>query len=108
MDGCDFVISTGGVSMGEFDCVKVALEHVATVEFGRIKMKPGKPCTFATSATACYFGLPGNPVSCSVTCFLFVLPALKAFQCASPLHPSVSVLVRCSSPIYSTFFSLLD
>ncbi|KAF9203127.1 hypothetical protein BGZ49_006742 [Haplosporangium sp. Z 27] len=82
---CDIVVTTGGVSMGEMDLLKPILEQKlgATIHFGRIMMKPGKPTTFATvphsvsGQPKLMFGLPGNPVSASVTFHLFVLPALR-------------------------------
>ncbi|KAG0233343.1 hypothetical protein BGW41_001505 [Actinomortierella wolfii] len=85
LDQCDIVVTTGGVSMGEMDLLKPILEQKlgATIHFGRIMMKPGKPTTFATvpraegQAPRLMFGLPGNPVSATVTFNLFVLPALR-------------------------------
>ncbi|KAF9370799.1 hypothetical protein CPC16_003465, partial [Podila verticillata] len=86
MDKCDIVVTTGGVSMGEMDLLKPILEQKlgATIHFGRIMMKPGKPTTFATvphpkggQQPRLMFGLPGNPVSATVTFHLFVLPALR-------------------------------
>ncbi|KAK3818837.1 MAG: MoaB/Mog domain-containing protein [Benniella sp.] len=82
---CDIVVTTGGVSMGEMDLLKPLLEQRlgATIHFGRIMMKPGKPTTFATvpnprgGQPRLMFGLPGNPVSATVTFHLFVLPALR-------------------------------
>lgn len=82
----DVVISSGGVSMGEFDLIKpVLVEYFkADVHFGRINMKPGKPTTFATlifnGKTKYFFGLPGNPVSSGVTCVLFVIPTLRKLE----------------------------
>ncbi|CAB4492183.1 hypothetical protein RhiirA1_379788 [Rhizophagus irregularis] len=79
----DVLVTTGGVSMGEFDLLKPTLERSleATIHFGRLKMKPGKPTTFATIISDEYkkliFSLPGNPVSATVTSYLFVLPALR-------------------------------
>ncbi|KAG0086554.1 hypothetical protein BGZ93_011446, partial [Podila epicladia] len=86
LDKCDIVVTTGGVSMGEMDLLKPILEQKlgATIHFGRIMMKPGKPTTFATvphprggQQPRLVFGLPGNPVSAIVTFHLFVLPALR-------------------------------
>eukprot|EP00795_Rhopilema_esculentum_P002765 gene2765-987_t len=79
----DIVITTGGVSMGELDILKPVLEESlgATIHFGRVNMKPGKPTTFASGKIGgvhkLFFALPGNPVSALVTFYLFVLPALK-------------------------------
>ncbi|XP_015834901.1 gephyrin isoform X3 [Tribolium castaneum] len=85
----DILITTGGVSMGEFDFIKRVLieDFNATVHFGRVNMKPGKPTTFATlsheGAKKIVFGLPGNPVSASVTCLLFVIPLLRHLEGAN-------------------------
>lgn len=77
----DVLLTSGGVSMGDLDLIKPLLEGVGTVHFGRIRMKPGKPLTFATGTVAgqrkFVFGLPGNPVSSLVTYYLFVVPALR-------------------------------
>ncbi|CAJ0848246.1 14279_t:CDS:2, partial [Entrophospora sp. SA101] len=78
----DILVTTGGVSMGEYDLLKPVLEHSlgATIHFGRLNMKPGKPTTFATlkqPSKKLIFALPGNPVSTTVTFYLFVLPVLK-------------------------------
>lgn len=81
----DVLITTGGVSMGEADFMKPILEQKldATIHFGRVLMKPGKPTTFATipqgpkRPSKLVFALPGNPVSATVAFHLFVLPALR-------------------------------
>lgn len=74
----DVLILSGGVSMGEFDFVKVALlEKGASFEFDQIALKPGKPLVFGKVANTFIFGLPGNPGSSFTTCELFVIPFLK-------------------------------
>ncbi|XP_055912462.1 molybdenum cofactor synthesis protein cinnamon [Eupeodes corollae] len=76
----DFIICSGGVSMGDKDYIKPVLEKLGfQINFGRINMKPGKPMTFAsnTSKGKYFFGLPGNPVSAFVTFHLFALPAVR-------------------------------
>ncbi len=76
----DFVISSGGVSVGEADFIKSALEDNAELLFWKIAMKPGKPLVSARlKSGAMYFGLPGNPVSSMVTCAYFVIPAIQKF-----------------------------
>lgn len=86
----DVVISTGGVSMGEVDCVKAVLTELgATIHFGRVNMKPGKPTTFASLGSKLFFALPGNPVSAMVCFHLFVVPALRA---ASGMAPDPTVV----------------
>ncbi len=77
----DILLSSGGVSMGDLDLIKPLLEHSGTVHFGRVRMKPGKPVTFATAEVQgrrrLIFGLPGNPVSSLVTFYLFGVPAMR-------------------------------
>jgi gephyrin len=78
----DVLITSGGVSMGELDLVKQLVTERGQVYFSRLRMKPGKPCTFATVETEAgrrlVFSLPGNPVSSLVTFYLLALPALHA------------------------------
>ncbi|KAK9870063.1 hypothetical protein WA026_006157 [Henosepilachna vigintioctopunctata] len=82
----DIVITTGGVSMGEYDLVKKVLvsDFGALLHFGRVNMRPGKPTTFATlhfrNKRKLVFGLPGNPASACVTALLFVIPCLKYIE----------------------------
>jgi len=77
----DILLTSGGVSMGDLDFVKPLFEQVGTVHFGRLRMKPGKPCTFATAEVEgrkrLLFGLPGNPVSSLVTYYLLVASAIR-------------------------------
>lgn len=86
-DDLDYIITTGGVSMGELDLLKPTIERKleGIIHFGRVAMKPGKPTTFATievsaGKTKVIFALPGNPASASVTSHLFVLPSLRKFS----------------------------
>lgn len=72
----DLVISTGGVSMGEYDYVKQVLSELGSVEFWRVAMQPAKPFAFGTVHGVPLFGLPGNPVSTFVSFEQFVRPAL--------------------------------
>ncbi|KAH8288278.1 hypothetical protein KR044_013079, partial [Drosophila immigrans] len=77
-EAVDFVICSGGVSMGDKDFIKPALQALNfQLHFGRVNMKPGKPMTFASRESKYFFGLPGNPVSAFVTFHLFALPALR-------------------------------
>lgn len=76
-DCADVVITSGGVSVGEADFVKDALDTVGRVEFWKVAMKPGRPLAFGSVGSALFFGLPGNPVSVMVTFYLFVQPALR-------------------------------
>ncbi|HEV2033148.1 MAG TPA: gephyrin-like molybdotransferase Glp [Candidatus Dormibacteraeota bacterium] len=77
----DVLVTSGGVSVGTHDLVKPLLESLGTVYVGRVKLKPGKPFTFATLPEGrVAFGLPGFPVSSLVTFEVFVRPALRKMQ----------------------------
>jgi molybdopterin molybdotransferase len=83
----DAVITTGGVSVGEYDLVKKAFEMLGgRLEFWRVAVKPGKPFVFGQWKDRLLFGLPGNPVSAFVTFLLLVRPALLHWQGASDLN----------------------
>lgn len=74
----DFVISTGGVSVGDYDYIEQILRELGgEIQINSVAIKPGKPLTFATFPNCYYFGLPGNPVSALVTFWRFLSPALK-------------------------------
>lgn len=86
---CDAVITSGGVSVGELDYVKAALEQLGgTLGFWRVGMKPGKPFVFGHWNGRYLFGLPGNPVSAMVTFLLLVRPALLRLQGATRTGPA--------------------
>jgi molybdenum cofactor synthesis domain-containing protein len=80
----DVLVTSGGVSVGTHDLIKPLLESLGTVHIGRVKLKPGKPFTFATipggEKDRLAFGLPGFPVSSLVTFEVFVRPALRKMQ----------------------------
>lgn len=72
----DVVVTTGGVSMGDYDVTKRLLQGRADVEFWRVAIQPAKPFAFGKIGDALFFGLPGNPVSAFVSFEQFVRPAL--------------------------------
>jgi molybdopterin molybdotransferase len=77
LERADVLLTSGGVSMGTRDLIKPLLERLASIHFGRVSFKPGKPLTFATTGDGkLAFGLPGFPVSSLVTFEVFVRPAL--------------------------------
>ncbi|GAA4662554.1 molybdopterin molybdotransferase MoeA [Gordonia humi] len=81
LDGidADAVILSGGASVGAFDVVKAVLDRTGSIEFGPVRMQPGKPQGFgADEAGRLFFCLPGNPVSVAVSFETFVRPALLA------------------------------
>lgn len=76
----DFVITSGGISVGDHDLVKQVFEEFGQISFWRVRIKPGKPVAFGQlGERGHFFALPGNPVSSLVTFKLFVLPALVAW-----------------------------
>jgi molybdopterin molybdotransferase len=95
LDHADVLVTSGGVSVGTHDLVKPLLESLGTVHVGRVKLKPGKPFTFATlhgEGRKIAFGLPGFPVSSLVTFEVFVRPALRKMQGFAGLQrPSLPV-----------------
>lgn len=74
---CDAVVTSGGVSMGDFDLVKVVLDRLGEMRWMQVAIKPAKPLAFGTVAGTPVFGLPGNPVSAMVSFELFARPALR-------------------------------
>jgi len=80
-DNRDIVITSGGVSMGDYDLVKASLIEIgAEVFFDKVSIRPGKPTVFARRDKTFFFGLPGNPVSTSVTFNVFARPAIRKMQ----------------------------
>ncbi len=76
-NSCDALVTTGGVSMGDYDFVKVVLNRVGEMRWMQVAIKPAKPLAFGTVGKLPVFGLPGNPVSSMVSYELFARPALK-------------------------------
>ena len=72
----DFVISSGGVSVGVYDLVKAVLDELGSIDFWQVAMQPGRPLAAGRLGDALFFGLPGNPVASMLTFMLFVRPAL--------------------------------
>jgi molybdopterin molybdotransferase len=94
LDGADVVCVSGGVSVGEHDHVKAALEELGVVrDFWGVRLKPGKPTWFGTRDETLVFGLPGNPVSAMVTFILFARPALRALAGADPSATRASAVL---------------
>ncbi len=98
LDKIDVLVTSGGVSVGDKDIVKMLIGETAEIHFQKVFMKPGKPLTFATAGDLVIFGLPGNPVSSMVSLELFVRPALLKMQGASTLERA-KVKVRLVDPV---------
>ena len=73
---CDAILTSGGVSVGDYDFVKAALERFGALEWRQVAIKPAKPLAFGIVRGVPVFGLPGNPVSSLVSFELFARPAL--------------------------------
>lgn len=92
----DFLVITGGVSVGDRDFVKVAIEKLGgTVTFWKVRVKPGKPLAFAMLQGKPVFALPGNPVAVMVSFELFVRPSmLKAMGHKRLFRPVVRAVLE--------------
>jgi molybdopterin molybdotransferase len=92
---CDAVLTSGGVSMGDLDYVKVVLDQIGEMRWMQIAIRPAKPFAFGTVRGVPVFGLPGNPVSSMVSYELFARPALRKMAGHAVLDrlvvPAVSV-----------------
>ncbi len=104
VDECDALITSGAVSMGDYDYVKVVLERLArdrpasTYAWMQVAIKPAKPLAFAAIDGVPVFGLPGNPVSSRVSFELFARPALRRLAGRSDVLPD-PVLAVAASPL---------
>ncbi|WP_348814359.1 molybdopterin-binding protein [Halomonas sp. H10-59] len=85
----DLVVSSGGVSVGQADHTREAVERLGRLTLWRIAMRPGRPmaCGLIGPDETPLLGLPGNPVACMVTCLVFVVPMLAALEGRSPTQP---------------------
>src|SRR5262249_6952795 len=103
-DTCDALLTSGGVSVGDYDYVKAVLERLAkerarsAVVWWQVAIKPAKPFAFGTLGRVPVFGLPGNPVSSHVSFELFARPALRKMMGHTELHRS-EVTARAATPM---------
>ncbi|HTS14577.1 MAG TPA: gephyrin-like molybdotransferase Glp [Candidatus Sulfotelmatobacter sp.] len=99
----DVVLTSGGVSMGARDVVRLALESVGRLELWRVAVQPGKPLAFARASRGpdevLLFGLPGNPVSSFVTFELFVRPVLRRLAGHASPESHATVRARLAEPV---------
>jgi molybdenum cofactor synthesis domain-containing protein len=87
---CDAVLTSGGVSMGDYDYVKAALDRFGALEWRQVAIKPAKPLAFGVVHGVPVFGLPGNPVSSLVSFELFARPALRSMMgCSDGRRPEI-------------------
>jgi molybdopterin molybdotransferase len=91
----DLIITSGGVSVGDFDLVKNIMVEQGEINFWRINMRPGKPVAFGHIGNVPLLGLPGNPVSAAVTFELFGRPVIRKMSGHTRLlRPQIDVVVE--------------
>ncbi len=95
--GVDFIVTSGGVSVGDFDMIKEVLRVAGQIAFWRIRMRPGKPLAFGTIDGIPLLGLPGNPIAAFVGFMLFGRSLLRRMQGQTALPAFLSA--RCGEPI---------
>jgi molybdopterin molybdotransferase len=83
----DMVLTSGGVSVGDADYIKLALDELGEINFWRINMRPGRPLAYGKIEQTPFFGLPGNPVAVMVSFINFVEPAIRKLQGQINLKP---------------------
>ncbi|MDP9350342.1 MAG: molybdopterin molybdotransferase MoeA [Chloroflexota bacterium] len=98
-EGVDMLVSSGGVSVGDFDLVKDMLAAEGEIDFWQVNMKPGKPLAFGHLAGIPMIGLPGNPVSSMISFELFGRPAIQTML-GRPLTPRPRV-IACMQDSYT-------
>ena len=96
--GADLILTSGGVSVGDYDLVKQILTEQGDINFWRVRMRPGKPVAFGSLGGTPLLGLPGNPVSAAVTFELFGRPAIRTMLgCRQVERPVVDVVLEGQS-----------
>jgi molybdenum cofactor synthesis domain-containing protein len=96
---CDAVLTSGGVSVGDFDYVKAALGRLGRMQSWQVAIKPAKPLAFGVIDGTPVFGLPGNPVSSLVSFELFARPALRLMMGhAARFRPEVTATAERAMP----------
>jgi len=90
---CDAIVTSGGVSMGDFDYVKAVLDRIGDMRWMQVAIKPAKPLAFGTVGHVPVFGLPGNPVSSMVSYELFARTGLRSMMgFADPARPTTRAI----------------
>lgn len=90
----DVIISTGGVSVGDHDHVRPALEKAGRLTLWKMAIKPGRPLTYGRIGNSHFFGLPGNPAAVMTTCHQIILPALRQLEGEIPPADHLSFGVK--------------
>lgn len=95
----DLVISSGGVSVGEADYTKQILDEIGKINFWKLAIKPGKPFAFGKLDNAWFCGLPGNPVSTTVTFYELVQPLIARLSGFSQWKPPMHIKAIAAMPL---------
>lgn len=95
---CDALLTSGGVSMGDYDYVKAVLDRIGEMRWMQVAIKPAKPLAFGTIGDTPVFGLPGNPVSSMVSYELFARPGLRKMMGHADPHRALLV-GRAGAPL---------
>jgi len=98
MEDTDLVLSTGGVSMGDYDLVKIALEQIAEVLFWKLKIKPGKPVMAAHRGGKVFLGLSGNPGGSLLNFYLLAAPLLRKMTGRRIAWPVIEAVLETPFP----------
>ena len=99
-EGVDFILTSAGVSVGEYDLVRKVIQATGEINFWRVNIRPGKPLAFGHYRLIPVLGLPGNPVSSFVTCLVFAVPAVQQLAGLPPSSPPYLSAVL-TSPVES-------
>ncbi|HYO29470.1 MAG TPA: gephyrin-like molybdotransferase Glp, partial [Thermomicrobiales bacterium] len=97
-EGADLIVTSGGVSVGDFDLVKDALQAEGDIDIWQVRMKPGKPLAFGQAGGVPLLGLPGNPVAAAVSFEVFGRPAIRRMLGFHDLGPR-TVTVTLTEPL---------
>jgi molybdopterin molybdotransferase len=93
---CDLIVTSGGVSLGDYDFVKDVLRSEGEIGIWQVRMKPGKPLAFGHIGTTPLLGLPGNPVAAAVSFILFGRPAIRRMLGHVDVQPAtVEAVAAC-------------
>lgn len=94
---CDMLLTTGGMSMGDYDFTQEIMQELSQIHFKGVRLKPGKPVAFGTADKTLILGLPGFPNSCAVTFLLFGTTLLARLQnrIYKPLYFEATLLEEC-------------
>ena len=101
MQDCDVIVSTAGVSVGDYDFLTTVIEQLGQINHYKVAMKPGKPFVFGElnkdiDKPVLYFGLPGNPLSTVVGALQFVIPALWQMSGADVLEQPMQLSIQAT------------